>query len=198
MPTQSTAEPNQSTAGTNQGVARPIPVSFIPKTDTAGPSTVNEEEASPKGFPDEATLAEALLQMGRTPGSLVIPGVALEERRTDPPSSTLDPKDKGKGIMKEEPKKKKLTPQELKAAQEAYYEELARKKQEEWDAEEREKLAEIEAQKVAEEEKRLAGLEALKDEIEASEMYAAELQRKEQEELSIEEKSKLLVEAIAA
>ena len=45
---------------------------------------------------------------------------------------------------------------------------------------------------------RLSGLEALKDEIEASQMYVAELQRKEREDLTIEEKSKLLVEAVAA
>ena len=59
-------------------------------------------------------------------------------------------------------------------------------------------MAKIEAEQAAEEEKRLAGLRALMEEIQESEMYAAELKRKEQEELSIEEKSKLLVETIAA
>ena len=125
--TQSTAVPSQSTTEPEQDITRPTPVSFIPETDIIGPSQAHEEEASLKEIPDEVTLAKALLQIGRTPGSLSIPGVDQQARRSYPPSSTLDPKDKGKGIMKEESKKKKLTPQQLKAAQEAYHEELARK-----------------------------------------------------------------------
>ena len=111
--TESTAMPSQSTAAPEQDVdiTTPTPVSYIPEEDIIGPSEAHKEDATLKELPDEVTLAEALLQIGRTPGSLSIPGVDQQARRSDPSSSTLDPKDKGKGIMQEDPKKKKLTPQ---------------------------------------------------------------------------------------
>ncbi|GKG48000.1 hypothetical protein Tco_0509885, partial [Tanacetum coccineum] len=52
------------------------------------------------------------------------------------PSQATDPKDKGKGILVEEPKKKKLTLQQIRALETAHDEEIARKVQEEWNAEE--------------------------------------------------------------
>ncbi|GKD65902.1 hypothetical protein Tco_1308010 [Tanacetum coccineum] len=50
-----------------------------------------------------------------------------------------DPKDKGKGILVEEPKKKKLTLQQIRALETTNDEEVARKIQAEWDAEEERK-----------------------------------------------------------
>ncbi|GJY97865.1 hypothetical protein Tco_0514775 [Tanacetum coccineum] len=49
------------------------------------------------------------------------------------------PKDKGKGILVEEPKKKKLTLQQIRALETTNDEEVARKIQAEWDAEEERK-----------------------------------------------------------
>ncbi|GJS17608.1 hypothetical protein Tco_0412080 [Tanacetum coccineum] len=46
-----------------------------------------------------------------------------------------DPKDKGKGILVEEPKKKKMTLQQIRALETTNDEEVARKIQAEWDAE---------------------------------------------------------------
>ncbi|GKD33755.1 hypothetical protein Tco_1249264 [Tanacetum coccineum] len=52
------------------------------------------------------------------------------------PTQGTDPKDKGKGILVEEPKKKKLTLQQIRALETTNDEEVARKIQAEWDAEE--------------------------------------------------------------
>ncbi|GJR84640.1 hypothetical protein Tco_0155425 [Tanacetum coccineum] len=93
-------------------------------------------------------------------------------------------KDKGKGIMKEEPKKKKVTLQQLRAAETANDEEVARKVVAEWEEEE--------------ERKRIAGLERLQAELEDDEMIAAELQRTKRENFTEEQKAKFLVETIAA
>ncbi|GJZ17649.1 hypothetical protein Tco_0553772 [Tanacetum coccineum] len=54
-------------------------------------------------------------------------------------NSSTDPKDKGKGILVEEPKKKKLTLQQIRALETTNDEEVARKIQAEWDAEEERK-----------------------------------------------------------
>ncbi|GJQ91008.1 hypothetical protein Tco_0002147 [Tanacetum coccineum] len=53
--------------------------------------------------------------------------------------AATDPKDKGKGILVEEPKKKKLTLQQIRALETTNDEEVARKIQAEWDAEEERK-----------------------------------------------------------
>ncbi|GJS34273.1 retrovirus-related pol polyprotein from transposon TNT 1-94 [Tanacetum coccineum] len=58
---------------------------------------------------------------------ITIPGNIPEQERPESPTQNLDPKDKGKGIMKEEPKKKKLTLQQLRAAETANDEEFARR-----------------------------------------------------------------------
>ncbi|GJR52434.1 hypothetical protein Tco_1402955 [Tanacetum coccineum] len=61
--------------------------------------------------------------------------------KTQKPSQATDPKDKGKGILVEEPKKKKLTLQQIRALETTNDEEVAKKIQAEWDAEEeREKV----------------------------------------------------------
>ncbi|GKB19393.1 hypothetical protein Tco_0853316 [Tanacetum coccineum] len=58
---------------------------------------------------------------------------------TSTATQVLDPKDKGKGILVEEPKKKKLTLQQIRALETTNDEEVARKIQAEWDAEEERK-----------------------------------------------------------
>ncbi|GJY49774.1 hypothetical protein Tco_0439730, partial [Tanacetum coccineum] len=82
--------------------------------------------------------------------------------------------------MKEEPKKKKLTLQQLRAAKTANDEEFARRVAAEWEEEE--------------ERKRLSGLERLQAELEDNEMIAAEVQRTERENFTKEQKAKFLVE----
>ncbi|GJW59066.1 hypothetical protein Tco_0105797 [Tanacetum coccineum] len=103
--------------------------------DEAGPSSplrpiqVMESE-------EQLKVAEVLVAISR-PRGLSIPGSI----QTQPQQSSqgTDPKDKGKGILVEEPKKKKLTLQQIRALETTNDEEVARKIQAEWDAEEERK-----------------------------------------------------------
>ncbi|GJS56557.1 hypothetical protein Tco_0629919 [Tanacetum coccineum] len=70
---------------------------------------------------------------------LSIPGPIQSQPQPQQPSQATDPKDKGKGILVEEPKKKKLTLQQIRALETTNDEEVAKKIQAEWDAEEERK-----------------------------------------------------------
>ncbi|GJS10788.1 hypothetical protein Tco_0367584 [Tanacetum coccineum] len=178
---EGTAEVNESTVGANLSTEP----SMKKVEDEAGPSTFQDE--SDEFIQDDTLIAETLVNITRPRrgAGITIPGNIPEQERPESPTLILDPKDKGKGIMKEEPKKKKkLTLQQLRAAETANDEEVARKVAAEWEEEE--------------ERKRLAGLERLQDELEDNEMIAAEVQRIERENFTEEQKAKFLVETIAA
>ncbi|GJU40833.1 hypothetical protein Tco_1193790 [Tanacetum coccineum] len=96
---EGTAEVNESTVGANLSTAE-VNESTVGANLSTEPSMKEvEDEAGPSTF----------------------------QERPKSPTLILDPKDKGKGIMKEEPKKKKLTLQQLRAAETANDEEFARK-----------------------------------------------------------------------
>ncbi|GKC20849.1 hypothetical protein Tco_1022999 [Tanacetum coccineum] len=175
----STAEVIDSTAKVIDSTDEDIEVE-----DKAGPSTFQEE--SDEFIQDDTLIADLLVNISknRRGARIIIPGNIPEQERPKSPTQNLDPKDKGKGIMKEEPKKKKLTLQQLRAAETANDEEFARRVAAEWEEEE--------------ERKRLAGLERLQAELEDNEMIAAEVQRTERENFTEEQKAKFLVETIAA
>ncbi|GJX87051.1 hypothetical protein Tco_0337825 [Tanacetum coccineum] len=177
---ESTAEVNESTAGANLSTEP----SMKEVEDEAGPSTFQDE--SDEFIQDDTLIADLLVNISRPRrgAGITIPGNIPEQERPKSPTLILDPKDKGKGIMKEEPKKKKLTLQQLRAAETANDEEFARRVAAEWEEEE--------------ERKRLAGLERLQAELEDNEMIAAEVQRTERENFTEEQKAKFLVETIAA
>ncbi|GJV39198.1 putative ribonuclease H-like domain-containing protein [Tanacetum coccineum] len=113
---------------------------------TITPRTLNfEDEAGPSSplrpiqvmeSEEQLKVAEVLVAISR-PRGLSIPGSI----QTQPQQSSqgTDPKDKGKGILVEEPKKKKLTLQQIRALETTNDEEVARKIQAEWDAEEERK-----------------------------------------------------------
>ncbi|GJW33326.1 putative ribonuclease H-like domain-containing protein [Tanacetum coccineum] len=82
---------------------------------------------------------EFLADLNRTRG-LSIPGPMQSQPQQ--PIQATDPKEKGKGILVEEPKKKKLTLQQIRALETTNDEEVARKVQAEWDAEEERKRLE--------------------------------------------------------
>ncbi|GJS07181.1 hypothetical protein Tco_0363977 [Tanacetum coccineum] len=96
-------------------------------------STARQEE--------QLKAAEVLVAISR-PRGLSIPG-PIQTQPQQPTQGTdtqgTDPKDKGKGILVEEPKKKKLTLQQIRALETTNDEEVARKIQAEWDAEEERK-----------------------------------------------------------
>ncbi|GJV79884.1 hypothetical protein Tco_1515754 [Tanacetum coccineum] len=177
---EGTAEVHESTTGANLSTEP----SMKEVEDEAGPSTFQDE--SDEFIQDDTLIADILVNITRPRrgAGITIPGNIPEQERPESPTLILDPKDKGKGIMKEEPKKKKLTLQQLRAAETANDEEVARKVAAEWEEEE--------------ERKRLAGLERLQAELEDNEMIAAEVQRTERENFTEEQKAKFLVETIAA
>ncbi|GKF41977.1 hypothetical protein Tco_0125319, partial [Tanacetum coccineum] len=95
---------------------------------------------------EQLKAAEVLVSISR-PRGLSIPGPIQTQPQlpgpiqTQPqqPTQGTDPKDKGKGILVEESKKKKLTLQQIRALETTNDEEVARKIQAEWDAEEERK-----------------------------------------------------------
>ncbi|GJS58419.1 hypothetical protein Tco_0653203 [Tanacetum coccineum] len=178
---ESTAEVNESTTAVNLSTAEP---STQAVEDEAGPSTFLDE--TNEFFQDDTLIADILVNISRPRrgAGTTIPGNIPEQERSESPTPVLDPKDKGKGIMKEEPKKKKLTLQQIRAVETANDEEVAGRIAAEWEEEE--------------ERKRLAGLERLQADLEDNEMIAAEMQRAERENLTEEQKAKFLVETIAA
>ncbi|GJS98947.1 hypothetical protein Tco_0820117 [Tanacetum coccineum] len=177
---EGTAAVNESTAGANLS----IEPSMKEVEDEAGPSTFQDE--SDEFIQDDTLIADLLVNISKNKrgAGITILGNIPKQERHELPTQILDPKDKGKDIMKEEPKKKKLTLQQLRAAETANDEEVARRVAAEWEEEK--------------ERKRLASLERLQAEIEDNEMIAAEVQRTERENFTEEQKEKFLVETIAA
>ncbi|GKA52989.1 hypothetical protein Tco_0746304, partial [Tanacetum coccineum] len=139
---EGTAEVNESTAGANlstAGANLSTEPSMKEVEDEAGPSTFQDE--SDEFIQDDTSIADVLVNITRPRrgAGITIPGNIPEQERPESPTLILDPKDKGKGIMKEEPKKKKLTLQQLRAAETANDEEVARKVAAEWEEEEERK-----------------------------------------------------------
>ncbi|GJS58426.1 hypothetical protein Tco_0653210 [Tanacetum coccineum] len=165
----------------NESIAEP---SIQAVEDEAGPSTFLDETT--EFFQDDTLIADILVNISRPKrgAGITIPGNVPEQERSESPTPVLDPKDKGKGIMKEEPKKKKLTLQQIRAAKTANDAEVARRIAAEWEEDE--------------ERKRLVGLEKLQAELEANEMISAKMQRAERDNFTEEQKAKFLVETIAA
>ncbi|GJT91418.1 putative ribonuclease H-like domain-containing protein [Tanacetum coccineum] len=110
--------------------------------DEAGPSSPirpTQDVEPEEQFKVDEVLADISLNISR-PRGLSIPGPIQSQPQQ--PTQATDPKDKGKGILVEEPKKKKLTLQQIRALETTNDEEVARKIQAEWDAEEERKRLE--------------------------------------------------------
>ncbi|GKC10891.1 hypothetical protein Tco_1007673 [Tanacetum coccineum] len=125
----------QSTA--RQSAVTPRTLNFEDEAGPSSPIRPTQEEEPEEQFKDDEFLADILLN--RTRG-LSIPGPMQSQPQQ--PTQATDPKEKGKGILVEEPKKKKLTLQQIRALETASDEEVARKVQAEWDAEEERKRLE--------------------------------------------------------
>ncbi|GJU19504.1 putative ribonuclease H-like domain-containing protein [Tanacetum coccineum] len=120
-------ETTQSTA--RQGTITPRTLNFEDVSSPLRPIQVMDSE-------EQHNAAEVLVAISR-PRGLSIPGPI--QTQPQQPTQGTDPKDKGKGILVEEPKKKKLTLQQIRALETTNDEEVARKIQAEWDAEEERK-----------------------------------------------------------
>ncbi|GJT46417.1 hypothetical protein Tco_0955132 [Tanacetum coccineum] len=125
----------QSTA--RQSAVTPRTLNFEDEAGPSSPIHQTQEEEPKEQFKDDEILADIILNR---PRGLSIPGPIQSQPQQ--PTQATDPKDKGKGILVEEPKKKKLTLQQIRALETTNDEEVARKIQAEWDAEEERKRLE--------------------------------------------------------
>ncbi|GJX15232.1 hypothetical protein Tco_0206990 [Tanacetum coccineum] len=93
--------------------------------DEAGPSSPIRPTQNIE--PEEQFKVDEVLADISRPRGLSIPGPIQSQPQPQQPSQATDPKDKGKGILVEEPKKKKLTLQQIRALETTNDKEVARK-----------------------------------------------------------------------
>ncbi|GJT06000.1 hypothetical protein Tco_0840462, partial [Tanacetum coccineum] len=189
-------ETRVSTAEPNKGIAEPKDGNL---DESAAPTTV---------FKDDETIAQFLVTISQNKTKQK----GFEIKDTDRPRTTtersiltlkplpkIDPKDKGKKVIVEkaesDSKSKGVNEAKRKFAQLANDEEIARKVQEEWEAEEeKKKLVEEEAIKGD----LIRDYDDIQARIEADSILAARLQEEEREKFTIEKRAKLLHDTIAA
>ncbi|GJR76872.1 hypothetical protein Tco_0089237 [Tanacetum coccineum] len=179
------------------------------------PSQTSTQTPSSMIFGDDETIATLLINMSKakTASKEKEKGVELKDvEDTDRPRPTstrstltlkplpkIDPKDKGKKKIEEEDETESEDddiPQAVKKFKQLESdEELARKVQEEWEAEEeRNKIAEEQAANEA----LIKNIDDVKARIEADRILAEKLQEQEREQFTIEERAKFLHDTIAA
>ncbi|GJS89873.1 hypothetical protein Tco_0772509 [Tanacetum coccineum] len=183
-----TAEPNEGTAEPKDGNS----------DESAAPTTV---------FRDDETIAQFLVTMSQNKTKQK--GVEIKEiKDTDRPRTTtersiltlkplpkIDPKDKGKKVLEEKAESEGVNEAEKKFKMLANDEEIARKVQEEWEAEEeKKKLAEEEATKAA----FTNEYDFIQARLNADKILAEKLQEEEREKFTIEQRAKFLHDTIAA
>ncbi|GJQ92760.1 hypothetical protein Tco_0003899 [Tanacetum coccineum] len=123
---------------TRQSTVTPRPKIYddsVPSSPIRQTQDIEPEEQ----FKVDEALADISLNISR-PRGLSIPGPIQSQPQQ--PTQATDLKDKGKGILVEEPKKKKLTLQQIRALETTNDDEGARKIQSEWDSEIRKKKVE--------------------------------------------------------
>ncbi|GJZ12417.1 putative ribonuclease H-like domain-containing protein [Tanacetum coccineum] len=143
-------------------------------------------------FGDDETIATLLINMSKAKAT-------TKEKEKGVELKDIDPKDKGKKKIEEEDESESEDddiPQAVKKFKQLESdEELARKVQEEWEAEEeKNRLAEEEATNEA----LIKNFDEIKARIEADRILAEKLQEQEREQFTIEERAKFLHDTIAA
>ncbi|GKB21674.1 hypothetical protein Tco_0855597 [Tanacetum coccineum] len=190
-PDEGTDKPKVSTDKPEVSTAKPKEVEVsTDKLDegTAEPKdgTSDESTAPITVFRDDETIAEFLVSMSQNKAKQK--GVEIKDvEDSDRPRATstrsvltlkplpkIDPKDKGKKVLEEEAESEGVDEAERKFDQLAKDEEIARKVQEDWEAEEEMKK------------------------LEADRLLAARLQEEERETFTVEERAKFLYDTIAA
>ncbi|GKE84871.1 hypothetical protein Tco_1558613 [Tanacetum coccineum] len=169
---------------------------------------------TPTTFGDDETIAQVLLNMSQAKAVSreKEKGVELKDveniERPRPTSTRslltlkplpkIDPKDKGKKKIEEDEsdtESEDINESEKKFKMLAHDEEIARKVQEDWEAEEEvKKLAEEEATNAA----LIQDFDDIKARIEADRLLALRLQEEEREQFTMEERAKFLHDTIAA
>ncbi|GJT00930.1 hypothetical protein Tco_0822099 [Tanacetum coccineum] len=204
---EGTEEKVKSTDGQVKGTEDQTEEEIATQTSTLTPTSMI--------FGDDETIAKVLLNMSKAKAvsKEKEKGVELKDvEETDRPRPTstrslltlkplpkIDPKDKGKKKIEEEDESESesdgISQAEKKFKQLESDEELARKVQEEWEAEEeRNKIAEENAAN----EDLIRDFDDIKARIEADRLLAEKLQEQEREQFTIEERAKFLHDTIAA
>ncbi|GJU40392.1 hypothetical protein Tco_1193349 [Tanacetum coccineum] len=189
-------------------------------TDRPDDGTVDQTEGrsatptTPTIFGDDETIAQVLLNMSQAKavsrekekgvelkdvGNIEIPRpTSTRSLLTLKPLPKIDPKDKGKKKIEEgefDTESEDINESKKKFKMLAYDEEIARKVQEDWEAEEEvKKLAEEEATNAA----LIQDFDDIKARIEADRLLALRLQEEEREQFTMEERAKFLHDTIAA
>ncbi|GJR23744.1 hypothetical protein Tco_0972271 [Tanacetum coccineum] len=203
---EGTKEQVESTDGHKKGTEEEI-VTQATQTSTQTPTSTI--------FSDDETIAKVLLNMSQAKAVSreKEKGVELKDvEETDRPKPTstrslltlkplpnIDPKDKGKKKIEEEDESESesdgIPEAEKKFKQLESDEEMARKIQEEWEAEEeRNRIAKEKAANEA----LIRNFDDIKARIEADRLLAEKLQEQEREQFTIEERAKFLHDTIAA
>ncbi|GJZ07077.1 RNA-directed DNA polymerase, eukaryota [Tanacetum coccineum] len=189
----STVKPDEGTDKSKVSTDKPEVSTAKPKEVEVSTDKLDEGTAKPKDgtsdestapttiFRDDETIAEFLVSMSQTKAKQK--GVEIKDAEdSDRPRATstrsvltlkplpkIDPKDKGKKVLEEEAESEGVDEAERKFDQLAKDEEIARKVQEDWEAEE-----------------------------EMKKLLAARLQEEERETFTVEERAKFLYDTIAA
>ncbi|GJX23190.1 hypothetical protein Tco_0227635 [Tanacetum coccineum] len=217
-------EDQVSTAKPDEGTDKPkVSTDKIDEGTAELKNENSDENATPTVFGDDETIAEFLVSMSQNKAKQK--GVEVkdvEDSDRPRPTSTrslltlkpltstrslltlkhlpkIDPKDKGKKVLEEETESdaesEGVNEAERKFAQLANDEEIAKKVQEEWEIEEKnKKLAKEDATKAA----LIRDYDDIQSRIEADSILATRLQEEEREKFTIEERAKLLHDTIAA
>ncbi|GJY76547.1 hypothetical protein Tco_0481663 [Tanacetum coccineum] len=219
----STVKPDEGTDKSKVSTDKPEVSTAKPKEVEVSTDKLDEGTAEPKDgtsdestapttvFRDDETIAEFLVSMSQNKAKQK--GVEIKDAEdSDRPRATstrsvltlkplpkIDPKDKGKKVLEEEAESdaesEGVDEAERKFDQLAKDEEIARKVQEDWEAEEEmKKLAEEEATKAA----LIQDFDDIQARIEADRLLAARLQEEERETFTVEERAKFLYDTIAA
>ncbi|GJX23213.1 ribonuclease H-like domain-containing protein [Tanacetum coccineum] len=222
---QSTVKPDEGTDKQNEGTDRTkiSTDSFVEGTAEIKDQVSGESDTptaptttstpTPTVFGDDETIAQVLVTMSQNKLKQKEKGVELKNvediERPRPtltrslltlkPLPKIDPKAKGKGMIEEEDESdtesEDINEAEKKFKMLANDEEMARKVQEEWEAEEEKKrLAEEEATKAA----FTNEYDFIQARLNADKILAEKLQEEEREKFTIEERAKLLHDTIAA
>ncbi|GJU26506.1 ribonuclease H-like domain-containing protein [Tanacetum coccineum] len=209
-PDEGTNKPKVSTDKIDEGTAEPKDGNSDESATPTAPTTTSTP--TPIVFGDDETIAEFLISMSQNKAKQK--GVEIKDtEETDRPRSTstryvltlkplpeIDPNDKGKKVFEQEEaesdaKSEGVNEAERKFDQLANDEDIAKKVQEEWEAEEEKKrLAKKEATKAA----LIRDYDDIRARIDADSILVAKLQKEERENFTIEERARLLHDTIAA
>ncbi|GJT10150.1 hypothetical protein Tco_0857192 [Tanacetum coccineum] len=192
----STVKPDEGTDKLKVSTDKPEVSTAKPKEVEVSTDKLNEGTAEPKdGTSNESTAPTTVFKDDET----IVEATSTRSVLTLKPLPKINPKDKDKKVLEEEAESddelEGVDESERKFDQLAKDEEIARKVQEDWEAEEEmKKLVEEEATKAA----LIQDFDDIQARIKADRLLAARLQEEERETFTVEERAKFMYDTIAA